>query len=590
MRQLIINSGKRRFALFITLFLVVGLFSTFGASASGVAAKKADSAPAQPSGLKAEADNHSVMLTWNENTTDDDLLMYVLEYKRASEKWRNVPITDAAATTCRVGDLINYERYQFRLKVQDNNLNWSKYSDIVFATPADATLKDLRVDGETVADFSPDTLTYDAPLPFGTTVVPKVTASVNDRAATAVVTNTTGLPGSATVVVNAKATKDGRTQRTYTVHFTLPFTVSFVSNGGGHVEPIHVNSGQALGVLPVPNLPGSIFLGWYTDDNSFERAVSEDTQVTSDLTLYARYAAVAEVEEANKDLFVSAMDCEAGFAIDILSSDSAMSSDAVKAALQLEVLDNTPFAGLSVSGGVGAYSVTATEGYTPGSSYKLTLKNAALSFAGEPGSARTYCFTIHKPVVMNLRLDPGVTETPASEISDMTINGLQASGLSVPLASVGTDLSEIGDTGTFTYNGSEQLAVGDVMAIYMGTPLDQRDPTVDYSDQAVAYVEVIAIDGATVTYRTAEARDVLFTPDILPVDWADDVDGDPGNYAITIAVSDMTFPGEDFAEMGLDADTVVEKGDFLAFYDGSPPAEAEQVTFACINSVELSGS
>ena len=215
-------------------------------------------------------------------------------------------------------------------------------------------------------------------------------------------------------------------------------TVSFVSNGGGHVEPIHVSSGQALGVLPVPNLPGSIFLGWYTDNNSFEHAVSEGTQVTSDLTLYARYAAVAEVEAADKDLFVSAMDCEAGFAIDILSSDSAMSSDAVKAALQLEVLDNTDFAGLSVSGGDGAYTVTAAEGYTPGSSYKLTLTNAALSFAGEPGSARTYCFTIHKPVVMNLRLDSGVTETPAGEISDMTINGLQASGLSVPLASVGS--------------------------------------------------------------------------------------------------------------------------------------------------------
>ena len=128
------------------------------------------------------------------------------------------------------------------------------------------------------------------------------------------------------------------------------------------------------------------------------------------------------------------------------------------------------------------------------------------------------------------------------------------------------------------------------MAIYMGTPLDQRDPTVDYSDQAVAYVEVIAIDGTTVTYRTAEAQDVLFTPDMLPVDWADDVDGDPDNHAITIAVSAMTYTGEDFAEMGLDADTVVEEGDFLAFYDGSSPAETEQVTFARINSVELSGS
>lgn len=372
------------------------------------------------------------------------------------------------------------------------------------------------------------------------------------------------------------------------IHSGLSFTVSFDSNGGSDVEPVSVESEQTLGVVPVPNKAGSIFLGWYTDDNSFEHAVTKDTPVISDMTLYARYAEFGGGQEADQVSSSSAMDCEPDFAIQLVSSDASMSAEAVLAALQLDVVDDTPFSGLSVSGSGGTYTVTAVDGYRPGSSYKLTLTDAALSFAGEPESIRTYCFTIKKAAVDNLQLDSGVIQVPATDVTDMSINGAPAPSLSVPLATTEAGLSDLGTSGTFTYTGPEPLKVGDVLAIYEGTPPDERDPTVDYSDQRVAYVEVTAVDGQTVTYKAAEAEKVMFTPDVLPVKVSDDSDGDPGNSSITIAISKMTYTDPEFAELGLGPDTVVEEGDFLALGTGDTEEDAE-VTFAKITSVVVSG-
>ncbi len=563
----------------------------FTGSSFNAASRSNHAAPLPPTGLQADADNHCAILSWDENTTDHNLIMYLLEYKSAGTKWQTIPIYDASATSYTVKDLTNNVRYQFRLKVQNDRLKWSDYSKTAFASPADATLKDLRVDDVTAAGFSPEILVYNVILPEGTTVIPIVTAAVNDEGASVVVTNAESLPGSAAAVVSAKETRDGIVQKTYTVHFTLSSTVSvsFESNGGSTVAPISMTSGQPLGTLLVPNREGYIFLGWYTDNNSFQNAVSVETIVTSDLILYARYSEISGISERDGALSVSAVDREADFAIDVLSTDSTMSTDAVKLALQLEVLDETDFAGLSVSGANGTYTVTAAEGYTPGSSYILTLANDALTFAGEPESVRYFNFSIQKQTILDLQLNPGIIHTPVSEISDLNVNGVQTNALSVPLAYVGIDVSDIGDYGTFTYNGSDTIAVGDILTIYVGTHPDQRDADENYSSDYVAYIEVLAVDGTTVTFKTAEAQDVLFIPDVLPVDRSHDTDGDPYNNAITIAASNMTFTSSEYAEMGLDASTVVEAGDYLVFYDGSLGEQSELIGFGIIVFVERSG-
>lgn len=81
---------------------------------------------------------------------------------------------------------------------------------------SDATLKDLQIDGTTVSGFASATHAYSQLLPASYTGTPVVTATPNDTKATALVTQATAIPGTASVLVTAE---DGTTL-TYTIAFT----------------------------------------------------------------------------------------------------------------------------------------------------------------------------------------------------------------------------------------------------------------------------------------------------------------------------------------------------------------------------------
>jgi hypothetical protein len=102
-----------------------------------------------------------------------------------------------------------------------------------------ATLSDLRVNGTTVSGFNSSVTSYSVALPFGTTVVPAVTATTTDVNATKVITPAASLPGSTMVVVTAE---DGSTTKTYFVSFT-------VSSGAtdATLSDLKVNGSQVSG-------------------------------------------------------------------------------------------------------------------------------------------------------------------------------------------------------------------------------------------------------------------------------------------------------------------------------------------------------
>jgi len=85
---------------------------------------------------------------------------------------------------------------------------------------SDDTLSALTVDGSLVTGFASGTTIYNVQLPAGTTIgaATNITATANNANATAVVTQATTLPGSATVLVTAQ---NGTTAQTYTVNFTV---------------------------------------------------------------------------------------------------------------------------------------------------------------------------------------------------------------------------------------------------------------------------------------------------------------------------------------------------------------------------------
>lgn len=90
------------------------------------------------------------------------------------------------------------------------------------AAKTDATLKSLSYNG-TAIELAEGTYSYDVELPYGTLAIPTVAYEINDETATAVPTQASALPGTATVVVTAQ---DGTTELTYTVNFTVKATAS----------------------------------------------------------------------------------------------------------------------------------------------------------------------------------------------------------------------------------------------------------------------------------------------------------------------------------------------------------------------------
>ncbi|MBQ4198704.1 MAG: leucine-rich repeat protein, partial [Kiritimatiellae bacterium] len=73
------------------------------------------------------------------------------------------------------------------------------------------------------------------------------------------------------------------------------FAVNFEAGGGAGDTSMRVRqNGEKLGELPVVALNGRIFLGWYTAEEGGE-AVTADTVVTGDVTYYARWVSLGEL-------------------------------------------------------------------------------------------------------------------------------------------------------------------------------------------------------------------------------------------------------------------------------------------------------
>lgn len=98
-------------------------------------------------------------------------------------------------------------------KYMSFSYNYEEYT----ADHTKATVTDIQVGGESLAGFTASEMTYNVELDFDATVAPVVTAETADDA-TVVITQATGVPGSATVVCTSY---DGTTEtKTYTINFT----------------------------------------------------------------------------------------------------------------------------------------------------------------------------------------------------------------------------------------------------------------------------------------------------------------------------------------------------------------------------------
>lgn len=89
---------------------------------------------------------------------------------------------------------------------------------------SDARLQYIWINNAQLTSFSADTYVYNVKLPAGTTALPAVSAlPINQNGATAVITQTTALPGYSVIVVTSK---DKTQTKTYVIYFTVEDQIS----------------------------------------------------------------------------------------------------------------------------------------------------------------------------------------------------------------------------------------------------------------------------------------------------------------------------------------------------------------------------
>ena len=346
-------------------------------------------------------------------------------------------------------------------------------------------------------------------------------------------------------------------------------------------------SGTKITSLPTPYQQNRIFLGWYYDKEMSRRVESSDT-VNRNMTIYADMADnISIVSEFDTPSYITKTDVSPGFTFKV----RADSEDELKAALTIKSITANNTALTYTVSGSGTFTVSAD--YAPGQTYKAELANTGtvvfvIDGIEQQPTIRTLNFITKMAPVQNLSLSDGIIYLPSASVSNMTGTALDglfvASVTNIGKSSIDTNTS----TGTFDYGGGG-IKEGDTVAIYSGTRPDLRNGETAGTDAdgSVSYITVTNISGATYTYTAANAEQVLFKPDVLPVKSDADTDGDSNNNSITVPASTFVYDST-YANMGLDATTTVDAGDYLAFYTGERES-GELTSYAKIFSVGQTG-
>lgn len=365
------------------------------------------------------------------------------------------------------------------------------------------------------------------------------------------------------------------------------YDIEYVSNGGSEIESQRLSRGSSLGDLPIPYKTSEIFSGWYYDKELENRVLNSDV-LKSNIRLYAKYGDSVPLVEMETPSFASAVDQGTDFTIKVIALDT-MTNSQVENAINLKNLSSIDQVNsIKVTGDGMTFEVSGLDGFEAGATYKLTLEDENLSFLGIDSSARFYNFTIAKEDVMNLSLNQDMIYIGFDQVENITQDGKSVQRLTTPLASIsGEATSNISDLteGTFTYKGD--LVEGDNVTMYEGIRPDKRilDDTRDGADGEIAYLTITGKNGNIYSYKNAEVDDVIFKPDVLPVNNASDTDGNPLNHSITVGEDIMVYSDDIYGNMQLDSQTTIDIGDYIAFYEGEFSANADVIGYACISNI-----
>lgn len=306
-------------------------------------------------------------------------------------------------------------------------------------------------------------------------------------------------------------------------------------------------AGTPISQLPTPVKAGMVFLGWYYDKALTKGAEAADT-VDRSMTLYAKVAAGEEVSAIETPNYVTKDGVSAGkytFALTGVTN----ATGAFK-------FVNITGGNMAVDCTVNGKSVTAD--LEAGQTYQVELTDDNARFvldgAEQLAAIRYLNILTAKNEVKNAQLNDSVQQVDVSKtegLSDAVFKGLYQ----VDNSGIATQNAE---SGTFTYKDGK-LQIGDVLAVKDGN-VNLSDVTSTEGD--VAYIKITAVGtNDNYSYEMADVEDVLFMPDVLPVQsgW----DTDTLDNQITITATNLNTAMSKVEAKSLD------KGDFLGFTDAS---------------------
>ena len=403
----------------------------------------------------------------------------------------------------------------------------------------------------------------------------------------------------------ANYTGDYSDQLNFDISFReTEYTIQYVTDGGMvyrdnpdkpgesmEITQQKLPAGTTLNDLPLAVRKSSTFVGWCYDRECTDYVDSED-RLLGDLTLYAAYTDMQLMESVTMDTYARAYDVATDFAIGITNTGDVLDNTEILAACKIKnVSDPSEEITLAVTRGEdNTCTVSNPKGWQPGASYKLTLKNDQLYFTGFDKTIREYDFTVYREETKNVELNREIRYIHTRELSNLTVNGKAADSVSVAVMTVGVDGEIQGEgsdtTGSFTYT-KDSLQTGDIVGVYSGDVIPSMDLAAgDNSD--VSYFEITGCNGNQYEYRGAKAEDVLFTPDVFPLEKSKDQDGNSDNHSITVAVGELTFGDDEMSQaLNLDESTTVDPGDYLALYTDLNSGTPE---YGEITKVEQSGT
>lgn len=393
-----------------------------------------------------------------------------------------------------------------------------------------------------------------------------------------------------------------------TVYYQIQFALGGGINSQNAMLPkammVAKDSVIDINKLATPSVPGYVFDAWYYDA-TLTRQVNTGDKINSDLTLYAKLKEVTGEEVAQgQDNYVSSVDVKAeDFKIALVKAAGSRNAVQMEDIAKIyNIADPKSELNLDLSGpenvtiGEGSYEkyYISSDELEAGATYQMQLLNDSYFIYFEnqiqPAVVRLYNFTTAMAQVENLSLNSDLIYLKKDEVSYKEGSDYLSGLFQVNVNDDMTKLNTVDGSGSFTYKGSKKISVGSTVVIYDGKEapvLGQNGlKSAQQYDGNAAYVTISKIEGNTYYYGVADAEDVLFTPDILPVNVADDEDS--SDTTVTIDTEKLNYSGSMYQEMGLDGNTTVDVGDYLAFYSGSLETAAT-LTYGQITAIAVSG-